>query len=371
MKKTYTLTIENDQLPLEALEEQVALPLVQWYRDHKRTLPWREQMSPYGVWVSEIMLQQTRVAAVIPYYQRFMEALPTIGHLATVEDGALLKLWEGLGYYSRVRNMKKAAIAVMEQFDGELPADYEALRTLPGIGEYTAGAIASIAFGLPVPAVDGNVLRIFARVLGVRDDIGLPQVKAAFTRLLMDKVPKRSPGDFNQGLMDLGATICLPGGAPDCGRCPIFHHCFAFWQNQTASLPYKAPKKARKFEEKTVILPVYQGGILLRKRPETGLLAGMWEYPSFPGHLTAAEVLRQAALLGLCPERAVPLPDAKHIFTHIEWDMRGYLLELGERPSLPLPYSFVSGSALKEELAVPSAFKAYTPIALAHLGCAF
>ena len=200
--------------------QPIAAPLLQWFDANKRLLPFRQEPSAYHIWVSEIMLQQTRVAAAIPYYERFIAALPDPAALAACEPDALRKLWQGLGYYNRVNNMQKAARIVCEQYGGDLPADYDALRSLPGIGDYTAGAVASIAFGIPVPAVDGNVLRVFARLYNDDADVMAPATKKAFTVRVLDQMPKATPGPYNEALMELGAPGLHPRLRPDCEECP-------------------------------------------------------------------------------------------------------------------------------------------------------
>ena len=233
---------------------RLPIPLLRWYQENARTLPWRGDPTPYHVWVSEIMLQQTRVAAVLEYYRRFMEALPTVAHLAAVEEDRLMKLWQGLGYYNRARNLQRAARQVVEDFGGAFPDTYEGLLGLAGVGEYTAGAIASIAFGVPVPAVDGNVLRVVSRLTGDGSDITKPDTKRRMWAALKAVLPVRAPGDFNQAMMDLGATVCLPNGAPLCEKCPAAEFCRARREGRTGELPYKPPKKARRVEERVVFL---------------------------------------------------------------------------------------------------------------------
>lgn len=302
-------------------------PLLSWYHENRRILPWREEPTPYRVWISEIMLQQTRVEAGRDYFLRFVKQLPAIADLANVDDEALMKLWEGLGYYNRARNLKKAAGIVVEQYGGELPASYEALTALPGIGSYTAGAIASIAFGIKAPAVDGNVLRVISRIMARTDDITLPAVKKRMESELLAVMPADSPGDFNQALMELGATVCLPNGAPKCEVCPVRSLCRARAEDRLDEIPVKKKKKERRIEIKTVlILTDRRGRIALRKRPDTGLLAGMWELPSLEGALTreqaAAELEKQGILL--TGEGLSAAGNAKHIFSHVEWHMTGY-----------------------------------------------
>ena len=261
--------------PLELLP----IPLLQWYRENARVLPWRSDPTPYHVWISEIMLQQTRVAAVLDYYRRFLAELPTVADLAAVEEDRLMKLWQGLGYYNRARNLQKAARQIMEDHGGVFPNTYEAIHALAGIGDYTAGAISSIAFGIPEPAVDGNVLRVTARITGDDGDIMKPDTKARMGAALKRVMPVEAPGDFNQALMELGATVCLPNGAPLCDQCPTKDFCTARLTERTGELPVKAAKKARRVEERTVFLIFRDGAVALRRRKSRGLLAGLWEYP--------------------------------------------------------------------------------------------
>ena len=257
-------------------------PLCSWYEENKRELPWREDATPYHVWISEIMLQQTRIEAVMGYYAHFTAKLPNVKSLAEVPEDELLKLWEGLGYYNRARNLKKAAIQVMEQYEGELPADYEKLRGLAGIGNYTAGAIASIAYGIPAPAVDGNVLRVTMRFLNCDDDISKMSVRHQMEESIQSVIPEKMPGEFNQALMELGEVICIPNGMPLCDRCPLNDHCEGRAAGRQLQLPNKPEKKARRIEKKTILMLELQGRIGIRKRPADGLLAGMWEFPSLP-----------------------------------------------------------------------------------------
>ena len=334
--------------------EQLPIPLLAWYHENARVLPWRSDPTPYHVWVSEIMLQQTRVAAVMGYYSRFMAALPDVAALAAVEDDTLMKLWQGLGYYSRARNLKKAAGQVMERYGGALPASYEELLTLAGVGEYTAGAISSIAFGIPVPAVDGNVIRVVSRVAGDEGDITLPATKKRMGQALQEIIPTAVPGAFNQAMMELGATVCLPNGAPLCDRCPAAGFCAALAQDKIDVLPVKAPKKARRVEERTVYLIFHEGRVALRRRPEKGLLAGLWEYPNEPAEKTGI-----LEAWGIVPASQRWGGAGKHIFTHIEWHMTGYavilnhLLENDE-------WEWVDLSQLQNQYALPGAFQSYT-----------
>ena len=336
----------------------IAQPLLHWFWANHRVLPFRSDPTPYHVWVSEIMLQQTRVAAAVPYYERFVQELPDIPALAACEEERLLKLWEGLGYYSRVRNLQKAARIVCEQYGGQLPGDLAALKKLPGIGDYTAGAIASIGFGIPAPAVDGNVLRVFARLYNDEGDIMQPAVKAATTQKVMAQQPAEAPGDFNQALMELGAMVCTPG-QPDCAACPLQALCLGCQSGNPARLPQKAPKKARKKCELTLCLAQDAAGRwLLQKRGEQGVLAGLWQPPVLAEEaldekkaLTAAQKLLPAAVL----LKEKPLK-AKHIFTHLEWHMTAYVMAA---PCTPPPEGCVwaSPAQLEQEYTLPGAFK--------------
>ena len=337
--------------PLELLP----IPLLGWYRENARVLPWRSDPTPYHVLVSEIMLQQTRVAAVLGYYARFMEELPTAADLAAVDEERLMKLWQGLGYYNRARNLKRAAVRIMEDFQGIFPSRYADILSLPGVGEYTAGAVASIAFGVPVPAVDGNVLRVVARITGDGGDILKPAVRRRMGEAVRAVMPLECPGDFNQALMELGATVCLPNGAPLCGSCPAAEFCTARREARTGELPVKPPKKARRVEERTVFLLFYQNQTALRRRPDKGLLAGLWEYPNEPG--AGLERLEQ---WGIEPRAVTPAGEGKHIFTHIEWHMRALAVEAAG-PELPAGWVWAGAEALGEIYAVPNAFQAFQP----------
>ena len=346
--------------------ENISSALLDWFYKNRRSLPFREDPTPYHVWLSEVMLQQTRVSAVLPYYYRFLEELPDIPALAACEEEKLHKLWEGLGYYSRVRNLQKAAKLVCAQYGGQLPADYAALRALPGIGEYTAGAIASISFGLPVPAVDGNVLRVFSRLYNDPGVITEPAVKKAFTARVMEHQPPEKAGDYNQALMELGALVCVPNGAPLCGQCPLAELCRARAAGTTAQLPQKAKPKPRKIVPVTLALVESPAGFLVQQRPQKGLLAGLWQPVLWEGeHLLQAEVLARLAALGLDTGAAAPaaLPAAKHIFTHIEWLMSGVQLRVPAQ-SAPAGYVWASREALRTTYTLPGAFRAYKPLLL-------
>ena len=342
--------------------EQLTLPLLMWYRENARVLPWRSDPTPYGVWVSEIMLQQTRVAAVLGYYRRFMEALPTVADLAAADEDALMKLWQGLGYYSRARNLQKTARQIMTEHKGVFPNTYKDIRALAGVGDYTAGAISSIAFGIPAPAVDGNVLRVVARITGDEGDITTPAMKKRVTGQLSGLIPLEAPGEYNQALMELGATVCLPNGAPLCEKCPAFDFCRARMEERTDELPVKAAKKPRRIEERTVFLIFRENRVALRRRGEKGLLAGLWEYPNEPA--PAEDFLENWGLTVRQKERA---GTGKHIFTHIEWHMNAVALEV-EEDTLPAGWVWCSRAELLNDYALPNAFRAFEGKVMERLG---
>ncbi|MBS1369162.1 MAG: A/G-specific adenine glycosylase [Lentisphaeria bacterium] len=339
----------------EVPEEAVA-PLLAWYDANRRVLPWRDRPTPYRVWVSEIMLQQTRVEAVKPYYERFMRELPTVEELASVDDERLMKLWEGLGYYSRARNLKKAAQAIVSEFGGVFPRSREGLLALPGVGDYTAGAVASIAMNLPEPAVDGNVLRVISRLTGSREDIAKPQTKQAVSDALRQIYPAGRSGDFTQSLMELGATVCLPNGEPMCLVCPWMGLCRARREGSTDEIPVKAAKKARGIEAKTVLLLRCGEKAAFHRRPKSGLLAGMWELPNAAGALSAEEALTLAGDWGIGPLKAAPAGKAVHIFTHREWHMNAFRIDCGTMPGM---FRWVCREEFETELALPSAFRGF------------
>lgn len=330
--------------------KQLTKDLLAWYDANARILPWREEPTPYRVWVSEIMLQQTRVEAVKPYFERFIEALPDIDALAHAKEDTLRKLWEGLGYYHRVSNMKKAAIQCMERYQGQLPSTYDELLTLSGIGSYSAGAIASIAFKQPVPAVDGNVLRVFSRVWIIQDDILKESTKKKFQKLLMDVIPNDRPDAFNQAVMEIGAMVCVPNAAPKCHICPLAPHCKGYQQGVMTTLPIKAGKKKRTIEKKYIDVVIFDGLVLLQQRDKEGLLAGLYEFNTFDYAQEEAIFLSTLDI-----EKIVPLKDSKHIFTHKEWHMSGKLVFIKQK----IKGNFVSIEELENQYAIPTAYKAY------------
>lgn len=356
-----------DPVPVELEWQQIVLkraegPLLMWYDDNKRKLPWREKPTPYRVWISEIMLQQTRVEAVKPYFNRFMEELPDIEALADIDEDALLKLWEGLGYYSRARNLQKAARQIVEEYEGQMPSDFDALKKLQGIGSYTAGAIASIAFGQPVPAVDGNVLRVISRLLEEDGDIMNPSVRRNMEERLKRVMPLDRPGDFNQALMELGATVCLPNGTPQCGSCPWEDICRARQNHSQLDYPKKSAKKPRKAEQRTVLVIRDGSCVAIRKRPAGGLLAGLYEFPSMEGNVTQEEILAWLKERGVQAIRIEKLPPSKHIFTHREWHMTGFSVRVDELEPMKEDRSllFVRPEETEQKYPIPSAFAAYT-----------
>ena len=344
--------------------KQIVVPLLEWYDRGRRILPWREEPTPYHVWVSEIMLQQTRVEAVKPYYDRFMKELPDIQSLSMMEEERLLRLWEGLGYYNRARNLQKAAQIIVTEYAGKMPAEYEELLRLPGIGSYTAGAISSIAYGKSNPAVDGNVLRIMARLCLDERDILDAKVKRSVEDRLREIMPKERPGDFNQALMELGAMVCVPNGKAKCDECPWKGLCEARKEDRVMEFPKKAPKKPRTVEDKTVLILRDENRIALHKRPPKGLLAGMYEFPMIEGHVDADGVADYLRERGMQPIRIQKLEDSRHIFSHKEWHMVGFAVRVDELAD-------VKGAAQAEELIyidpqetrdrypIPSAFAAY------------
>ena len=339
----------------DRLLSQLPSALLPWYAANRRELPWRADREAYHIWLSEIMLQQTRVEAVKGYYARFLAALPTVEALAGCEDDTLHKLWEGLGYYSRVRNLKKAAQVVMERYNGVFPETYEQVLALPGIGAYTAGAICSIAFGQPTPAVDGNVLRLVSRLLDDPSPIDLPATKARVTAALAAVYPKEA-GDFTQALMELGATLCGPNRKPECERCPCQGFCLGAQHGTAASLPVKSPKKEKRQEDRTVFIFRCADRYALEKRPNKGLLAGLWQFPNVAGHLDTDQALAEAERWGLRPREIHREVSRKHIFTHIQWNMKGIYLETVEPSG---PFQWLTEEEINIQAALPTAFRLF------------
>ena len=356
--------LQETKMSSEAELRNIVKPLVNWYRENKRDLPWRHNPDAYRVWVSEIMLQQTRVEAVKGYYDRFLKALPTVKDLAEAEEDKLLKLWEGLGYYNRVRNMQKAAQQIMVDHAGRFPDTYEEILQLKGIGNYTAGAISAFAYGIPKPAVDGNVLRVISRITGSYEDIMKQSVRKKIESALEQVIPTDAASDFNQGLIELGAIVCVPNGGPKCEQCPVKEYCIAHAENLTAEIPVKKKAKARKIEERTVLIFKDGKQIAIRKRPAKGLLAGLYEFPNLEGKLSMDEVTEYSKKIGLMPVRVQKLPEAKHIFSHIEWHMIGYEVIVDElEKTNEKGFLFIHPEQIKKEYSIPSAFEKYTEYA--------
>ena len=337
------------------INAQLPSLLLPWYTENKRNLPWRKDKEPYHIWLSEIMLQQTRVEVVKGYYTRFLNTLPTIRDLAVCDDDVLHKLWEGLGYYSRVRNLKKAAIQIMEQHGGIFPEEYDQVRALPGIGDYTAGAICSIAFDFPTPAVDGNVLRVVSRLT----EDATPVDDLRYRRQVRDQLATVYPKDagaFTQALMELGATVCGPNWAPRCEECPVKTICAAAKHGTAENYPVKKPKAKRRTEEKTVFILSCDGAYALEKRPDKGLLAGLWQFPNTEGKLEVPQAMAYLEEQGLRPREVLRQLERKHIFTHISWEMRGIYVEVMERAE---KYTWLSADEIRANAAIPTAFRQF------------
>ncbi len=330
----------------------IVQPLLTWYQANKRMLPWRENKNPYSVWLSEIMLQQTRIEAVKQYYKNFLRQLPTIEDLAQVEEEKLLKLWEGLGYYNRARNLKKAAQIMVEKYHGKMPTKYEEIVKLPGIGEYTAGAISSICFQEKVLALDANGLRVISRILASKKDILLPTTKKEITKKLQNILPPEA-GDFNEALMELGETVCLPNGTPLCEKCPLIPYCQAKQQNVTREIPVREKKKKRKQEERTIFLLQKEDKIAICKRKKTGLLAGMYEFPNVEGRLPKKQIKEILKGWNLEVVTIQKIGQAVHIFSHIEWNMVAYQIQVRKSNTI---FQWVTKEQLEKEYALPSAF---------------
>ncbi len=329
--------------------------LLDWYKQNKRDLPWRHDTEPYHIWLSEIMLQQTRVEAVKGYYARFLRELPTVDALANCDDDKLHKLWEGLGYYSRVRNLKRAAEVIVSRYCGVFPREYEQVLSLPGVGEYTAGAICSICFDLPTPAVDGNVLRVMSRLLDDSTPIDLPAQKRDIQQLLASHYPKEA-GAFTQALMELGATVCGPNRQPDCKSCPCKAVCLGYARGTAPLLPVKTPRKPRRQEDKTILILRCHGAYALCKRPDEGLLAGLWQFPDLPGIMTLEQALDQVRAMGMEPSDILRQTDKTHVFTHVQWNMRGYYLEVRTNSQ---NFLWVSPAEVDGKYALPTAYRQF------------
>lgn len=337
------------------IPEGFSKAVTSWFRAEGRILPWREGRDPYRIWISEIMLQQTRIEAVIPYYHRFLEKIPSVSELARIPEDQLLKLWEGLGYYSRARNLKKAAERIMTDFGGEMPREPKELESLPGIGEYTAGAIASIAFGKPAPAVDGNVMRVVTRVLADESDIAQPATKKMIAGLLREIYPEGEEAALlTEGIMEIGERVCIPNGVPLCSLCPLKQLCRAHVEGTMDRIPVKSAKKPRKNVLLTVFVLSCGDRFAIGKRGETGLLSGMWEFYHAAGHLKPKEAKAHLEELGFEVEQITSCGSATHIFTHLEWSMKGYRAEVKD----PLPFlEWKTHEEIEREYAIPGAFR--------------
>lgn len=340
---------------MDALERLIQI-LPDWFAANQRDLPWRRDREPYRVWLSEIMLQQTRVEAVKGYYARFLAAVPDIPALAEADSELLHKLWEGLGYYSRVRNLQKAAREIMDRHGGLFPRDHAAVRALPGIGDYTAGAICSICFDQPTPAVDGNVLRVLTRLTADSRCVDEPAVKRALSAKLAALYPGTGAGTLTQALMELGATVCLPNGAPKCPRCPAAAFCGAHAAGTWQNYPVRGAKKARRVERLTVFAFQCEGALALRKRKSSGLLAGLWELPNLPGWLEPQAALDQAAAWGLGPRSLEKQLERTHVFTHVQWEMRCYYVNCSLQAE---GFTWADEAALAGQYALPTAFRLF------------
>lgn len=338
----------------DALKQLPAL-LLPWYNENARDLPWRKDTDPYHVWISEIMLQQTRVEAVQGYYTRFLEAFPDIASLAQAEEKKLLKLWEGLGYYNRAKNLQKAAGEILYNKDGVFPQTYDEILSLPGIGPYTAGAVASICFHLPVPAVDGNVLRVVTRLTENAAPIQLENTKKEIHCQLKKIYPKTNCGAFTQALMELGATVCTPN-SPKCEKCPVTCVCEANHHNTVLKYPVKLPKKEKKSEERTLFYFLCNGKIALSKRNDTGLLSGLWQFPNIEGNLSLTEAISAAETFGTEPAEVLKERHETHIFTHIKWNMTCYYLRCHRQPDAFLWETF---EEIKNSFPLPTAFRKF------------
>lgn len=340
----------------EEIYKQLPERLIPWYKENARDLPWRKDKEPYHIWISEIMLQQTRVEAVKNYYRRFLKAFPDIASLARAKEDRLMKMWEGLGYYNRARNLQKSAVILMEEYNGIFPSEYSEIRKLPGIGEYTAGAIASNCFDEPVAAVDGNVLRVISRLTESYDDILRASVKRKVKEELEKIYPKTGCGDFTQSLMELGATVCMPAGKPECSICPVGDLCIAHKKGTEMELPVKKKKKERKVEERTVFILRCRDRVALTRRQNSGLLAGMWEFPNVLGKQTAEEAVAVAEAWGCRPQGLEREIERSHIFSHIQWEMTGYYITCQREAQ---EFVWVSEKELYGEKALPTAFRKF------------
>ncbi|PID82530.1 MAG: A/G-specific adenine glycosylase [Clostridiales bacterium] len=342
-------------------KEQLAKQVIVYYDKQSRSLPWRDNPTPYYVWVSEIMLQQTRVKTVIDYFNRFIAAFPTIADLAEANEDILLKQWEGLGYYSRARNLQKAAKIIVEKWEGCLPQEKDDLITLPGIGDYTAGAISSIAYGKDEVAVDGNFIRVASRLLAFNGNVWNAEGKHLISDFWKSVLPKNQASAFNQGVMDIGATICLPNGEPHCKCCPISKYCQSFQQGNPLHYPVKKRKKKRTIQKKTVLLLYWNNQVMIRKRPKKGLLGGLLEFPMIDGYVNKDEVITWLKKRGYEVIRIKKGEQSKHIFSHIEWHMTSWEVEVNSftvSERIDNAEQWVERGRISE-ITLPTAFKVF------------
>ena len=335
--------------------EKITRKLIKWYEENKRDLPWRKTTNPYYIWVSEVMLQQTRVEAVQVYYERFIKTLPTIKDLAEIKEDKLLKLWEGLGYYSRVRNMQKTAKVLVSKGYDNLPNSKEALLALPGIGEYTAGAILSIAFQIPTVAIDGNVYRVLGRYYTIEESISKHSTYSIYEKKMKKILSVNNASEFTQSFMDLGSSICTPKN-PKCDLCPLQEDCKAKKMHTTQNYPVKEKKKEQKIEERTVYIYLYKDKVAIQKRKNTGLLASMYEFPNNEELPSIIDIENKLLEENIDYQVVEEIGESKHVFSHIIWYMKGYLIVLKE----PLnKYIWVTKKELKDKYSLPSAFNYY------------
>lgn len=340
---------------VNSIYKQLSNALLPWYKQNARALPWRQDTEPYHIWISEIMLQQTRVEAVRKYYLRFLEQIPDIRALAEVSESQLFKLWEGLGYYNRARNLQKAARMIETQYNGKFPNQYKDIRALPGIGPYTAGAIASICFNRPYAAVDGNVLRIITRMTENDAPIDNMQTKNEIAAQLEKVYPKDNCGQFTQALMELGATVCTPK-SPECTKCPANNFCRAYANGTVSEYPVRQPKKEKRLEDRTVFLLQCEDKYAIIKRTENGLLSGLWQLPNILGKLDVKQALYTAETLGVQPVELYKQMHRIHVFTHIKWQMTCYHILCAQEPS---DFVWATAQEIQTTYALPTAFRMF------------
>lgn len=364
MTYAWNWCVVSATIRLMRIQIQDAHTLVQWYDRNRRNLPWRDTGNPYDIWLSEIMLQQTRIEAVREKFILIRNQLPDIHSLAECTEEKLLRLWEGLGYYSRARNLHRCAITLVKEYDGKLPADYDQLLSLPGIGPYTAGAIASIAFGIPVPAVDGNVMRVIARLYKITEDVRNPSTKAMIEQMIKDLFHQDHDShfvsSFNQGLMELGETVCLPNGTPQCEKCPLHHDCKTYQSGLWKEIPYRSAQRKRTVQNRTLLIIRDQQRFLIHRRPSSGLLAGMYEFYGVNGHLNRKKAVEHAQQLGFYPISIHSLPSSTHIFTHLEWHMKAYEITVADASDFNQQDYLLVDETQLADLPIPSAFRTYT-----------